>query len=252
MGKALTMDCGRRSGAILPGAMRVSSGSIIARGGKRSVSNHVLALPLRPASIAASGGTTEEIDFALVAPCELDIMPHPTHHRTQRNSMITAIALLLVVTIIGVAMSTASHISLHDPHPSSAVLTVDERTYYEFVAPRLDRLVDEINDVVTMVDGKSRDILALTISGNRIEDLRDDILNFGETNGVPQKFVDVHELVVSATEQVTYTFDEARAALRRFNFSQMTTLVTQFNHAAETLHLAQDHMMSLVGIKPAS
>lgn len=204
------------------------------------------------ASPSPTGGTTYEINLALVTPPGLDTMPHPPHHRADRNSVTMSIIVLLVVTMIGVSISTASHISLKDAQPASAVLTVDERTYYEFVAPRLDRLVAEIDDVVTMVDGKSRDILALTFSGDRIEELKNEILNFGETNGIPSRFADVHKLVVSGTEQVTYTFGEARAALRRFNFSQMAMLVTQFNHAADTLHLAQDHMMSVVGIEPAS
>ena len=169
----------------------------------------------------------------------------------QRRTLTFALAALLVMTTIGVSISTASDISLDAPPPASQALSVDERSYYEFVAPRLDRLVVEVDEVVTMVDGKSRDIIALTVHGDRIEELTDEIVTFGEEHGIPPRFDDVHGLIVSGTDTVTYTFGEARLALRRFNFSKMTTLVSEFDAAAQTLHRAQDQMMTVVGITPA-
>jgi hypothetical protein len=181
----------------------------------------------------------------------LDIMPDASSPPANRRSILISVLILLLVTVLGVSISTASDIALGEAQLTSQPLTVDERTYYEFVAPRLDRLVVEIDAVVTMVEGKSRDIIALTISGNRIEELTNEIVRFGESNGVPSRFADVHETIMGGTETVTYTFDQARAALRTFDFSQMTALVTRFNDAAETLHAAQDQMLSVVGIEPA-
>lgn len=176
-------------------------------------------------------------------------MPYTTSSR--RQPIAVALVLLLLVTMIGVSISTASDIALGTAAPASETLTVDERTYYEYVAPRLDRLVSEVDDVVTMVDGRSRDIIALSVSGDRIEALIDEIVDFEATHGVPERFADVHMLIIDGSDTVAYTFGEARTALRTFNFSHMSSLVQQFGIAAQTLHNAQDQMLAVAGVAPA-
>lgn len=156
-------------------------------------------------------------------------------------------SLLLIMTMLGVSLSTASDLGLGEAGPVTTELNLDERTYYEYVAPRLDRLILEVDDVVILVDGKSRDIIALTVSGERIDSLTTEIIDFGEENEVPRRFANIHRLTVNGSETVDYTFDEAKSALRRFNFSEMITLVSKFNDAADTLHQAQDEMRSIVG-----
>lgn len=163
--------------------------------------------------------------------------------RTSRSPYITLAVLLLVllVTVVGVTVSTASHIDLQPVMRSSTSgLTKEESAYYQYVAPRLDRLVSEVDDVVVMVDGKSRDIIALSVSGARIEQLADEIMTYGNDHGVPRRFADIHARIVDATNTATFTFGQARQALRSFDFSGMTGLVGEFQAAAEALHQAQD------------
>ncbi len=150
-----------------------------------------------------------------------------------------ALFLLLLVTIVGVTLSTASHIDL-TPATGGTGLSDDESAYYEYVAPRLDRLVSEVDDVVVMVDSKSRDIIALSVSGARIEELTNEISTYGVEHGVPERFADIHARILDATDTATYTFDQARQALRSFDFSGMTGLVSEFQAAADGLHQAQD------------
>lgn len=167
--------------------------------------------------------------------------------RQERSSRPYALAILAVVLIFGslaVVVTTAQDIELGEVGDPEG-LSASETAYYEYVAPRLDRLVTEVDDVVVMVEGKSRDILALTISGSRIEELSNEIIEFGETNGVPDRFLGVHDTILDATETATYTFDQARESLRSFDFSRMTGLVTEFQNAADGLHRAQQDMENL-------
>ncbi len=156
------------------------------------------------------------------------------------------ITLLFVFGSIGVIVASATDIEFAEVGEVEG-LTPEENAYYEFVAPRLDRLVVEVDDVVVMVEGKSRDILALTIAGNRIESISTEIIEFGSLNGVPERFQDVHEQIADATNTTTYTFDQARKALRSFDFSQMTSLVIGFQTAADELHDAQYELNSIAG-----
>jgi hypothetical protein len=114
-----------------------------------------------------------------------------------------------------------------------------------FVALRLDRLVLEVDRVAELVNGKSRDVIALTISADRIETLSEAIIEFGEQHGVPERFGKVHQSILQSTDTLTFAFGEARSALSRFNFSAMTVLVPQFSDAARMLHLAQEEMTSI-------
>jgi hypothetical protein len=164
--------------------------------------------------------------------------------RRRGTTAILAILVLLLLGSIGIVVTTAIDIDL-ETVSGTENLSPEETAYYEYVAPRLDRLVVEVDQVVEMVDGKSRDILALTVSGNRIETLTNEITSFGESNGVPPRFEAIHGSILEATDTATFTFDRARQALRTFDFSQMSALVVKFNEAAHGLHLAQGELESI-------
>lgn len=170
--------------------------------------------------------------------------------RRSKTPHLVIVALLLIGSI-GVMITTASDINLGAAGPVSG-LTEDESTYYAYVAPRLDRLVAEVDDVVTMVEGKSRDIVALTVGGNRIETLSREIAIFGEEHGVPERFRPVHASIISATNTTSHTFGQARKALRTFDFSVMSGLVTELKTAADELHDAQGELQAIArGTKDA-
>ena len=173
-------------------------------------------------------------------------MPSRSSERRTTGFAAIAIVLLLIVSAIGVIVSTANDLGLEEASLVSG-LNDNESAYYEYVAPRLDRLVVEVDAVAELVDAKSRDILALTISGARIEELTDEVTEFGETNGVPDRFSNIHRMILDATGTATFTFDQARQALRSFDFSNMSSLVTDFQDAAESLREAQEELRSLTG-----
>lgn len=125
-------------------------------------------------------------------------------------------------------------------------LSVDEEAYYEYVAPRLDMLVIEVDATREMVETKSRDIVALTRAGSVIDTLTEEIRVYGEENGVPAKFADVHNRILAASDTVTDTFDAARAALRSFNFSGMSDLVVGFSEAADEFTASKNDLAALV------
>lgn len=166
--------------------------------------------------------------------------------RPSRNSALAILAVLLLIGSISVIVTTAQDIDIGVARDAEG-LSTSETAYYEYVAPRLDRLVVEVDDVVAMVEGKSRDILALTIAGGRIEELSAEIVEYGETNGVPDRFAGIHATILNATDTANYTFAQARESLRSFDFSRMTDLVTDFQDAANGLHRAHDELETLAG-----
>lgn len=174
-----------------------------------------------------------------------------TSRRSSRSAAFFILLTLFLISALGVVASTASVVELGDAVATTG-LSDEETAYYEYVAPRLDRLVTEVDDVVVMVEGKSRDILALTISGSRIEALSDEIVRYGEEHGVPERFEDVHASILQATETATYTFDQARESLRTFNFSRMTGLVEDFRNAANGLRDADAAMSAIAGTAEGS
>lgn len=173
-------------------------------------------------------------------------MSRQSSRSNRRVTPFVVIVFLILLGSIGVIFSTANDLGIGEVETAIG-LTEEENAYYEFVAPRLDRLVVEVDDVVVMVEGRSRDILDLTISGNRIEALTDQIVGFGDENGIPDRFADIHQRIVSATDTTSYTFDQARESLRTFNFSNMSNLVTNFEAAANELHTAQDQLEVVAG-----
>lgn len=164
-----------------------------------------------------------------------------------RSSTAIILALLLLVGGLITANMAYQHVDLKPVDASGSGLTVDEQAYYEYVAPRLNALVEEVSATREMVEGKSRDILALTRSGTVIETLTSEIRAYGDEHGVPDRFADVHTRILAASDTVTSAFDAARTALRTFNFSGMSDLVTEFGAAADEFTASQQELESLAG-----
>lgn len=165
--------------------------------------------------------------------------PLPSRHLF----ILTVLILVGGIVTASVALQT---VDVQEIDIDVAELGVDEEAYYEFVAPRLDLLVIEVNATREMVETKSRDILALTRAGTVIETLTGEILAYGEEHGVPPKFATVHEKILAASRTVNYTFQEARSALRSFNFSGMSDLVVGFTNAADEFTASRNDLQALV------
>lgn len=193
------------------------------------------------------------ITLALVA----GINHAPEQHSVQpgdfafmfRSSYLPKISILAIFVLLGgivtasVALQT---VVVDDLDIDNTNLSVDEEAYYEYVAPRLEMLVTEVDATREMVETKSRDIMSLTRAGTVIETLTGEIREYGITNVVPEKFEDVHERILKASGTVNATFDEARTALRTFNFSSMSGLVVGFTGAADEFTACNNDLHALV------
>jgi hypothetical protein len=166
-----------------------------------------------------------------------------------RSAFSRPLAILSILVLVGGAFTlTASlqTVNVENIEADDLNLSLDEEAYYEFVAPRLDRLVVEVGSTREMVETKSRDIVALTRAGSTINTLIEGIRTYGEEHGVPPRFGEVHGRILSASDTVTHTFDEARTALRTFNFSGMSELVVGFTAASDEFITCQSDLAALV------
>ena len=159
-----------------------------------------------------------------------------------------AIPLLLALALMG-GLFTANlawqTVRLETIDIDSSGLSVDEEAYYEYVAPRLDALVTEGARAHELVEVKSRDLLALTRAGTIIETLTEEIRVYGDENSVPTRFAAVHANILDASDSITSTFAAARTALRTFNFSGMSDLVSEFGQAADEFASCQQQLREL-------
>lgn len=159
--------------------------------------------------------------------------------------------LIILVTFLligGIVTATVAlqTVEVREIDVDIAELSVDEEAYYEYVAPRLDMLVIEVDATREMVETKSRDIMALTRAGTIIETLTGEIQAFGNEHGVPPKFAGVHAQILTASDTVNFTFEEARTALRTFNFTRMSDLVVGFASAADEFTASRNDLQALV------
>lgn len=156
-------------------------------------------------------------------------------------------AALMVLTAVGVTLSTVADIDLGTTTTGEIELTPDEAAYYEYVSPRVDALVVEMTSVSEMVDVKSRNVVALAVAGNKIERLSDEIRTWAQDHPVPDRFAAVHQELAAAIDTATGTFGAARTALTTGNFSRMTDLVPEFHGATDALYNVQRELATLTG-----
>ncbi len=166
-----------------------------------------------------------------------------------RSSFLRPAAILAVLALVGALITFTGGlqtVNINEIEADGLDLSLDEEAYYEYVSPRLERLVVEVTATREMVETKSRDIVALTRAGSAIDTLTEEIRIYGDENGVPSKFAEVHDRILEASVTVTSTFDEARTALRTFNFSAMSGLVTGFADATDAFIACQSDLEALV------
>lgn len=166
--------------------------------------------------------------------------------RSDSRFPLLVLAMLALLGGTMTAIVALQSVDVEEIDIDAGTLSLDEEAYYEYVAPRLDSLVTEVNATRDMVESKSRDILSLTRAGSVIETLTGEIKAYGDENGVPERFADVHTRILAASDTVNFTFGQARTALRTFNFSGMTDLVSGFSQAADEFTASRDELHALV------
>lgn len=158
--------------------------------------------------------------------------------RSRIWSLVAIVALGAVMTLAG----AIQHAPVLSPVSSfeDTTLLATERAYLNFMVPRLDRLIQEGTAVSTLVDERSRDVLALSRHGNRISALTSDILEWDSANAVPARFRSAHSSLIASAEDLETLIVEARRALLTFDFSDMSTLAPRFGDATATMRRVRD------------
>lgn len=128
-------------------------------------------------------------------------------------------------------------------------LTPAEQAYLAFMAPRLDRLIDETTSVSSLVDERSRNIIALRGHGNRIAALTTDIIGWDDDKEVPAAFLASHELLLTTAGQLDALIDEAEGALLRLDFAHIGDMIPRFDSAVAAAQTVRD-TLPLAGDSP--
>lgn len=140
--------------------------------------------------------------------------------------------ILAILTGFGIVLSATTVGTLPAIAPPAGNVPVDEATYYKYVAPRLDRLLTELEAVQKLTDDRSRDVVSLGLHAKRIETLADQIR---AVPVVPTSMSELHTNILESLDSVTDTIASARSSLLRFDFTQMPTLSDNFKLAISQL-----------------
>lgn len=108
------------------------------------------------------------------------------------------------------------------------------------MVPRLDRLIQESTAVSNLVDGRSRDVLALSRHGSRITGLTNAIAQWDSSNQVPGRFRSAHASLLASADELETLIGEARRSLMSFDFSKMRDLVPRFDKATATIQAVRE------------
>lgn len=153
--------------------------------------------------------------------------------RSRPWTLVAILALGGVLTIVS-SLQDAPVLE-RPPDGGDPSLHTTERAYLDFMVPRLDRLIQEGSAVSTLVDGRSRDVLALSRHGFRISALAGEVIDWDSTNPVPSRFLSTHASLLASAHELEALIGEARQALLTFSFNDMSTLVTRFDDATATM-----------------
>lgn len=164
------------------------------------------------------------------------------------NRLLGPVGLLLVIMMIGavwIMFSTASLPQLSETPAISADTNADEGEYLAYVTPRLDALIEDNDEVATLVEERSRNIIMLAQHGNRIETVVEDLEQYADEHTVPPRFEQVHDDILAGGTEVVAIIDSARSAMLQFDFTSLPELLDRFEDASEALTGARDELETL-------
>lgn len=158
--------------------------------------------------------------------------------RTSTFTIAVVIAILVAISGLAILMEGGSTSQYSGDMAISSDLSDDEQAYVTYVLPRLVSLSDSVNQVTSLVQGHSRNVLALTQHGNRIEAIIGDLDAWRAEHAVPERFATIDAQIVDGSTIAQTCIQAARDALTSFDFSAIPDLIPQFEEGASTLGTA--------------
>lgn len=168
-----------------------------------------------------------------------------TTSRMGKLVIVGVLCLGAVMTVIGSSEDAPTLEPL--PYPRDHSLSASEHAYLAFMVPRVDRLIDEAMAVSSLVDERSRNIIALRGHGNRIAVLTADIVEWEDSKEVPVDFVASHVALLVVAQELDGLIDAAQSALVRLDFADVGDLIPRFNKAVAEAHVVQDALHAAGG-----
>jgi hypothetical protein len=149
-----------------------------------------------------------------------------------RNGSIAVVLLLVMLTVTGVALAPL----VSAPSPSGE----ETGDFRAFMQPRLTALLESATTVDGMVNGKSRNILALRSESNKIESITADIDAYLANHETPAWAQPVVANYRQGSQRIQTAIDAAYEAIRNFDFSKMADMIPVFDEGTRLLQRAVD------------
>jgi hypothetical protein len=123
--------------------------------------------------------------------------------------------------------------------PAAAVdLSPEERTYYDFVAPRLRELAAQARELARLGEEKSRDLFAIRAHGDRLNELGEELDAFIAANGTPDRFASVEGGYREGIRLAKRGMQEAQRGFLSFDWDRVARAVPVFAAGADRLDSA--------------
>ncbi len=165
-----------------------------------------------------------------------------TAHPPRRPVLLGAVALLCLavslVTYLALQGFLTASVDPGTPAPSVPDLTMDERAYYDFVAPRLRELSAETHALRDAAASKSRNLVDIRVRGERVRGLVREINGYTEKTGTPARFAAAAIAYRAGAEDALVAMREAQQGFMRLDWDRVATAVPRFSDGTEQLDAA--------------
>lgn len=143
---------------------------------------------------------------------------------------------LLLLTMIGVALVPLATVS-----PSAQR---GEGDFYAYVTPRLVALVDAVERVESLVANRSRNIIALQANADRIETQIEEIDRYLLSSDYRGDHATVVNHYRHGSDSIIVAIEQARTAMRTFDFAAIPNLIPMFTSGSKELSAALSLLQS--------
>jgi hypothetical protein len=133
------------------------------------------------------------------------------------------------------------------PVPLPVGMSAEERSFYDFVVPRMLKASAEAQVLAELGREKSRNIFELQTRGDRVDRYESEIASFISSHRVPDRFAAPMREFLRGESDLQHAMADSKRGMMTFDWNLVAAQIAVFEKGANTVKSATDQIQATAG-----
>jgi hypothetical protein len=160
--------------------------------------------------------------------------------KVRSKRFIALLTAFLLVAVVGLGLSERARIGeivakpapAGTPVPLPAGMSADERSFYDFVVPRMLKISAEAQILAELGREKSRNIVELQTRGDRVDRYESEITSYISSHRVPDRFAPTMREFLRGVSDLQHAMADSKRGMMTFDWDLVAAQIDVFDRGA--------------------